>query len=58
MEVVLGISFVTLTYINIWFAERKLFWKSYLAIKALPMLKLINKNEFATIPLNKNEQTF
>lgn len=58
MEVVLEISFVTLANINIWFTERKLFWKSYLAVKALPMPKLINKNEFATVLLNKNEQTF
>lgn len=58
MEVVIEISFVTLANINIWFIERKLFWKSYLAIKALSMPKLMNKNEFVTVLLNKNEQTF
>ena len=55
MEVVLRISFLTLSNANIQFAEKKLTWRSYTAAEALSTIKrveLINKKEFAKAALD------
>lgn len=47
--------------ILIWFLKQKLIWRLYFTIKALliiKLMKLINKNEFAKVLLNKNFEIF
>ena len=53
--------FLTLSNANVRFAERELTWRSYTAAKALPTtrrVELIDKKEFATAALNKDDETF
>ena len=53
--------FLTLGNADMWFAERKLVWRTYSAAEALPItqrVKIIDKQEFATVALNKNNETF
>lgn len=36
MEVVLGMLFLILSDVDIWFAEGKLVWRSYATVEAMP----------------------
>ena len=61
MEVILRISFLTLSNADIQFTKKDLTWKSYTAKKVLPItqnVKLTNKKEFAKAALNKNIEAF
>ena len=61
LEVVLGMSFLTLSKANIWFKERELVWRTYMAAEVLPMtrrVEIIDKKEFATTALNADNETF
>ena len=58
---VLGILFLILSNTNIQFPEKKLIWKSYIAVKALSttkQIKLMNKNEFAKTTFDVRSKTF
>ena len=60
-EIVLGMSFLTLSNADVWFVEKKLTWRSYTTAEALPTIKrveLINKKEFAKAALDENSETF
>ena len=53
--------FLTLGNANIRFAERELIWRTYSAVEALSIIRrveIINKKEFATTALNKDNKTF
>lgn len=53
--------FLTLSNIDIQFAERKLVWRSYTAVKALPTTKrgeLIEKKDFIKVALDKDIESF
>lgn len=39
IEIILGMSFLTLSNVNMQFAERELIWQSYTPIEALPTIK-------------------
>ena len=61
MEVVLEISFFTLSNANIQFTERKLVWRTYSAAKALPTtqrVEIIDKKKFAATVWNEEDKTF
>lgn len=61
MKMVLGMHFLTLFDADIWFAERKFIWRSYMTPEALPTtrrVELIDKREFITIALDENSKTF
>lgn len=61
MEVVLGILFLTLSNVDIQFAEKKLTWRSYTAAEALPTtrrMELIDKKQFAKAALDENVEAF
>ena len=61
IEVVLKMSFLILSNANIQFAEKELTRKFYTTKEALPTIrqvKLINKKEFAKMPLNENVEVF
>lgn len=47
--------------VKILFAEKKLIWRSYTTVKALPIIKkmeFIDKKEFAKAFLDENSKTF
>lgn len=53
--------FLTFNNANIQFIEKKLIWRFYTTIKALPNTKqidLTDKNEFAKVVLNKESKMF
>ena len=61
MEVVLEMTFFTLSNADIQFAKKELIWRSYTAVEALPITKwveLINKKEFAKAALDEASETF
>ncbi len=62
MEVVLEMPFLSLSYIDVQFAELgKLTWRSYIAAKALSTtsrVELIHKKEFAKTAMDENFETF
>ena len=61
IEVVLGMLFLTFSNADIRFVEQKLVWRNYSAVEALPTTqraKIINKKEFTTAALNKEDKTF
>ena len=61
LEVVLRILFLTLSKMDVWFAERELVWRTYTAAEGLPMtrrVEIIDKKEFAAAVLNADNETF
>ena len=61
LEIVLEMFFHTLSRANIWFAKQKFVWRTYTVRKTLlttKMIKIINKSEFATAALNKDNKIF
>ena len=61
LEVVLGMPFLTFSKVDIQFAERKLVWRTYTAVKALPTtrrVEIIDKREFAVAALNADNKIF
>lgn len=61
IEVVLGMLFLTLSNIDVKFADRELIWKSYITSEALLTTKrveLINKKEFAKAVLDEESKAF
>lgn len=59
IKVVLGISFLTLSDVDIWFAKKELIQRSYITTKALSTTKrveLINKSKFATAAMDENSE--
>lgn len=53
IKLVLGMLFLTLSSVNIWFAKGELVWKTYSIIEVLPTMQkieIINKKELATVP--------
>lgn len=61
MEVILRIFFLTLSNADKWFVEKELEWKSYSTAGILPInqrFKLIDKEKFAAVALDKNAETF
>ena len=60
LEVVLGMSFFTLSKANIRFAERELVWRTYTDAEALPItrrVEIIDKREFVAAALNVDNET-
>ena len=60
-EVVLDLSFLTLSNADVQFVKKELTWRSYTTAKALPTTKrveLIDKKEFAKAALDENSETF
>ena len=54
ISMILGMPFLTFGSTNIWFAERKLVWKTYTAVKFLPttkQIKLFSAKKFAMAAL-------
>ena len=61
LEMVLRMLLLTLSKADIWFAEYKLVWRTYMAVEALPMtrrVKFIDKREFVAAVLNADNETF
>ena len=61
MEVVLGIFFLTLSNVDIQFAEKELTWRTYTTKEALPTIrqvKIIDQKRFAKVALNENIEAF
>ena len=61
VEMVLRMSFLTFSNVDIKFAEKELTWRSYTVAEALPTtrrVELINKKEFAKVALDENSETF
>ena len=61
MEVVLGMSFLTLSNADVQFAKKELTWRTYTTKKALPTIrhvKIINQREFAKAVLDENVKAF
>lgn len=62
MEVVLEMSFLSLSNVNIEFAKlKKLTWRSYTAVKTLltiSRIELIDKREFVRAVMDENSETF
>lgn len=53
--------FLTFSDADIRFIEKKLVWRSYITVEALPNTKnveFINRKDFAAIALEKNKETF
>ena len=61
LEVVLEMSFLTLSKANIRFVKRELVRKTYTAAEALPttrMMEIIDKKKFTVAALNTDNKTF
>lgn len=61
MDVILEMFFLALSNIDIKFDAKKLTWKKYTVVKAMPtirQIKLIDKQEFMKAALNKASKTF
>ena len=61
MNIVLGIPFLTLSNIDIRFAERELTWKIYTAVDTLPTTKrvqIINRKKVVKVALDPNKEVF
>lgn len=60
IELVLGMSFLTVSDIDIWFAEKELIWRSYITTAVLSTtetVEFIDKGDFATTTSDKNFET-
>ncbi len=60
IEVILGIIFLTLSNVDFQFDTKKLTWRSYTAVEALPTtswVEFINKKEFVKAALDRNSET-
>ncbi len=58
---VLGMSFLALSNTDFQFGAKKLIWRSYMVVEALPTtsrVEIINKKKFAKTALDKNSETF
>ena len=61
LKMVPDMSFLTLSRIDIRFAEREFVWKTYIAAEALPTtwkMKIIYKKKFAAAALNADNKIF
>lgn len=61
MEVVFGISFLTLSNADVSFLDRELTWRTYSTARVLPITKkihIINQKEFAKALLDPDKKTF
>lgn len=61
MKIVLDISIFLFNKTDLWFAKKKLIWKSYITAKALftiKQIKIINKKNFILIVLNLKNKIF
>ncbi len=61
IKMILSMFFLTFSNTDMQFVEKKLIWKSYKIVKALPItkkVKLINKREFAVADLDSNAKMF
>ena len=61
MKKILSMFFLTLSNVDIWFAEKKLLWRIYPSKKALPttrQVELIKWKDFTKAMLNKNIKAF
>ena len=61
LQVVLRMLFLTFSKVNIRVAERKLVWRTYTAVEALPTtrrVEIIDKWELAVAALNADNKTF
>ena len=61
IKVILRISFLIVSNVDIQFAEKKLTWRSYIAVKTLATTKRvepIDKTNFAKIALNEESEPF
>ena len=61
IKVVLGMRFLILNNVNIWFAERELVWRTYSIAKAsfiTRKMEIIDKKEFTIAVLNEDNKTF
>lgn len=61
VKMILGMLFLTLNNVDIQFAQTKITWRSYTAIKALSTIKqvkLIDKKKFAKVALNEIIKAF
>ena len=61
IEIILGMPFLALSNADIQFPKKKLTWKSYTTIEALPNTKQvesIDKKEFAKAALDTESETF
>ena len=58
---ILGMSFLIFSNVDVQFTQEELTWRSYTIAKALPTTKrveLINKKKFAKAALDENSKTF
>ena len=61
LEVVLGISFLTLSDADVDFSGRELWWRTYTTKEALPntrRVELVGKKEFAVAAINPEHETY
>ena len=61
LEIVLKMFSLTVSKANIRFAERKLVWRTYMAVEALlttRRVEIIDKKEIAVAALNVDDKTF
>ena len=61
MKVVLSMLFLTFSNADVWFAKKKLTWRTYTIEEALPIIcwiELINQKEFAKVLLDENIEAF
>ena len=61
IKIVVKISFLSFSNINIWFTKRKITYKKYTAIEILFIIKkieFINKKKFVIVILNTNNKIF
>lgn len=61
IKIVLGMLFLTLNNTDFYFDTKKLIWRFYTTVDALPIIslvKLINKKEFTKTAPDRNSDTF
>lgn len=61
IRMILKIPFLILSTTNIQYVEKKLTWKFYTSIEALPTIKqvkFISKKKFTKVVLDKNSESF
>lgn len=61
MEVIIGMSFLTLSKVKVEFAGRQFTWKAYITAKALPTtqrVQIISLKEFAKVALDLEQEAF
>ena len=60
-EVILGMSFLKISNVNVLFGEKTLMWRTYITNKALPtteQVQIVNLKEFVLVELDVNTKTF